>query len=1054
MKTALITLIYVACAKIGFLAAFVHGSVSAVWLPTGVALAALLLSHYRLWPGIALGAFLANALTPAPLWVTLGIAVGNTLEALVGAWLLRRYSDFDQRLQRTHDVVVLVLGGALLSTLISASIGGSMLCLGGAASWADFSKLWWVWWLGDALGVLTVTPMILVFAPPRPASMESGRVGAGLVLCVLTAMIALPVFFGWFDVGGAGRIWSYAVFPFVIAAAMRYGQSVTTASIFLVAGIAIFGTSQGYGPFAEAALSESLLQLQLFIATMSVTALLLAAAMTEQRQHREALRFHRDHLQELVTEKTAHLTASMAALEAANQRLREECSINAALVRAQSEIGDGLAIIENSRLRFVNEALCHITGFPADELLSKPSIEALFVSEERDVLLQSYEHLVTGVSTARICESRVLHRDGRGIDVMVGMAAVESKGKRIVILEFRDITDLKRQKIHLEHMATHDALTGLPNRSLLVDRFQQAIASAKRYQHIVAILFIDLDRFKSVNDSFGHAFGDETLKAFAGRLLSLLRESDTAGRLGGDEFAILLGDQPGRDNFLQALHRIVNALAEPLTVGDRKLVVTGSIGCALYPQDGVDAETLLRSADAAMYRGKELGRGGLQFVTPELQHQLNERVAFESSLRQALDREEFELYYQPQVDLTSGSIVGAEALLRWRHPTRGLVEPGQFIHVAEELDLIVPIGQWVLTRACLQNKAWQDAGLPSIPIAVNLSTKQCLQNDIDTVVSGVLRRTALAPQYLELELTESASMADPENTIPLIRRLKEMGVTFAIDDFGTGYSNMACLKGFPADKLKLDVSFVREITTEPESLAISNAVLTMAQCLQLKVVAEGVETQGQLALLAAYGCDQMQGFFFSRPLPADGIAALLREGRTLALDDMDRRQTSALLVLDDDADMLELLQYDLSAENYHLLFASRAAEAFEMLAQHEVAVVLSDQHMPDITGVEFLEKVSKMYPDTVRMIFSGYEDFEAAQAVINRGLAWKFLGKTWNRAELRTIVRGAFDRYQKTLNAKPSLQFPGGDKKISIGASRRRHARRPPKGNDGKDWLQ
>jgi EAL domain-containing protein (putative c-di-GMP-specific phosphodiesterase class I)/CheY-like chemotaxis protein len=382
------------------------------------------------------------------------------------------------------------------------------------------------------------------------------------------------------------------------------------------------------------------------------------------------------------------------------------------------------------------------------------------------------------------------------------------------------------------------------------------------------------------------------------------------------------------------------------------------------------------------------------------------------------------------------------------------VEPGQFIHVAEELDLIVPIGQWVLTRACLQNKAWQDAGLPSIPIAVNLSTKQCLQNDIDTVVSGVLRRTALAPQYLELELTESASMADPENTIPLIRRLKEMGVTFAIDDFGTGYSNMACLKGFPADKLKLDVSFVREITTEPESLAISNAVLTMAQCLQLKVVAEGVETQGQLALLAAYGCDQMQGFFFSRPLPADGIAALLREGRTLALDDMDRRQTSALLVLDDDADMLELLQYDLSAENYHLLFASRAAEAFEMLAQHEVAVVLSDQHMPDITGVEFLEKVSKMYPDTVRMIFSGYEDFEAAQAVINRGLAWKFLGKTWNRAELRTIVRGAFDRYQKTLNAKPSLQFPGGDKKISIGASRRRHARRPPKGNDGKDWLQ
>jgi diguanylate cyclase (GGDEF)-like protein len=384
----------------------------------------------------------------------------------------------------------------------------------------------------------------------------------------------------------------------------------------------------------------------------------------------------------------------------------------------------------------------------------------------------------------------------------------------------------------------------------------------------------------------GHGQGDELLRRIGERLRASVRESDTVARHGGDEFVLVLPMRESDPVALEAaitrlMHKMLEAIAEPLMLGDRELRPTCSIGVSLYPQDGDTSERLLRNADAAMYRAKELGRNRLQFFTNEVHERIHRRMELESSLRRALDRGELRLRYQPQVCLRTGGIVGIEALLRWHHPERGIVGPAEFIGFAEETGLIVPIGTWVLNEACRQNKAWQDEGLPRVPIAVNMSALQCEQDDVVDVIRAALSRSGLEPQCLELEITESISMANPAQSVPLMHRLKETGVTLSIDDFGTGFSNLSYLRRFPVDRLKIDLSFVREITTDPGSLAISEAIITMSHSLNLQVVAEGVENEGQLALLESRSCDTIQGYYFSPPLDADGLAQLLREDRRL-----------------------------------------------------------------------------------------------------------------------------------------------------------------------------
>jgi len=582
----------------------------------------------------------------------------------------------------------------------------------------------------------------------------------------------------------------------------------------------------------------------------------------------------------------------------ANRALQEEVTIRrlaqAALNlrnRAIESSVNAILILDSSRadypIEYVNPAFERITGYRAEEVLGRdggfllgPETEQPGVHEIRKALRERSDGRAV---------LRNFRKDGSPFWNEFYIAPV--RNDQGVVTHFvgvmNDVTEAKTYEEQLAHQANYDSLTGLANRNLLQDRLQQSIAAARRAGSSVAAIFLDLDHFKVVNDSLGHNVGDELLRAVASRLRACVRESDTVARLGGDEFVVLFagkGEVPAIEADVTALAmKLLARISQPVVLGERPLLPTCSMGISVYPQDGEDGGTLLKHADAAMYRAKELGRNRFQFFTADVHERIRRRMELEMGLRQALERGEFELHYQPQVGLRDGAIAGVEALVRWRHPEHGLIGPSQFVGFAEETGLIVPIGEWVLRRACEQNRAWQAEGLPTVPVAVNMSARQCETADLDAVVARTLRETGLAPEMLELEITESISMANPDQSVPLMRRLKDTGVSLSIDDFGTGFSNLSYLKRFPVDRLKIDLSFIREITTDPGSLAISEAIITMSHRLNLEVVAEGVETAGQLKLLRERRCDMVQGYNFSPPVTAEAFAGLLREGRRLAV---------------------------------------------------------------------------------------------------------------------------------------------------------------------------
>ena len=441
---------------------------------------------------------------------------------------------------------------------------------------------------------------------------------------------------------------------------------------------------------------------------------------------------------------------------------------------------------------------------------------------------------------------------------------------------------LRAANEELVHLATHDVLTGLPNRTLLGDRIERALVDADRSGGCFAVLFLDLDRFKVVNDSAGHHVGDALLRAMAHRIHGCLRRSDTLSRLGGDEFVVLLKDLDRPESAADLARKILAALRPAFRIEPHELHMSATVGISLYPGDGTTAEALLTNADAAMYHAKQGGRNTYKFFAPAMNAFAHERLELETGLRRALQEDEFELHYQPKVDVDSGEVVSLEALVRWRHPTRGLVSPAAFIPVAEESGLIGPLGEWVLRTACAQNRAWQDAGLKPMRVAVNVSARQFRQTKLLEFVRSVLEETGLAARYLELELTESTVMSNAEESVRILKSLSDMGVHIAIDDFGTGYSSLAYLKRLPLNVIKVDRSFVTDLARSQDDASIVQAVISMAHSLRLKVIAEGVETREQLDLLKSLGCDQFQGFYYSTPVDAAGAAqfmALLDDAR-------------------------------------------------------------------------------------------------------------------------------------------------------------------------------
>ncbi len=481
----------------------------------------------------------------------------------------------------------------------------------------------------------------------------------------------------------------------------------------------------------------------------------------------------------------------------------------------------------------------------------------------RSTLIKSHEGAVLGTFALYSAkEGEPSEAETRLIDVTTRIASIAIQRKRA--------------EDRIQFMANHDALTGLPNRTLLKDRLSQALLYAQRYDRWATVAFIDLDNFKVINDSLGHNAGDELLKTVANRMIDCIRATDTVVRLGGDEFVVLLLDQPKDIDAISAtIQKLASAVAEPVNLDGHEIRITTSMGIANYPCDGTDADTLLANADAAMYRVKEAGRDNFRFYTPELNTKVHEKFLLQEQLRYAVARSEFVLFYQPQVDLRTESVFAVEALIRWKHPSLGLVQPIRFIPMAEETGLIVPIGEWALREACRQNKAWQEAGLPFINVSVNVSARQFSDKNLYDKVVNALQDSGLEAKYLELELTESLIMQDVPQAIAAMRQLQSLGVQLSIDDFGTGYSSLSALKTFPVARLKIDRSFISSLPVNEHDKAVASAVISLGQKLNLRVIAEGVETDEQVTFLRAHHCDEMQGYHFSKPVPAEAIAGLL-----------------------------------------------------------------------------------------------------------------------------------------------------------------------------------
>ena len=535
--------------------------------------------------------------------------------------------------------------------------------------------------------------------------------------------------------------------------------------------------------------------------------------------------------------------------------------------------GDAFFLLDTAgHFREVNPAACDRLGYERWELLEM-SVTDICTNEAAAMRVKRAAGLLRDGKA--VFESGYVTKSGEVIPVEVHSKVVMFDDKPHVFAHVRDISERRRTEERIEFLARHDALTGLPNRLMLKDHFELALAYAERAGVKVALMFLDLDNFKTINDSLGHHYGDALLQQVATRLRGCVRDTDTISRHGGDEFVIVLADLSDPEAIATVASKIQVQMTPPFDVNGYELNTSLSIGVAIYPDDGTDFDTLLKMADTAMYHAKEAGRNTYRFFTERMNEDALNQLNLGNALRRGLERKEFLLHYQPQIDLQTGAVIGAEALLRWNSTEYGLVSPGRFISIAESSGLIVPIGDWVLNEACRQAVAWRDAGIPELVVGVNLSAVQFKRGDLEESVANALSASGLDPKFLELELTESMLIDDTEKVLETVTRLKALGIKLSIDDFGTGYSSLSYLRRFQVDKLKIDQSFIRDIADDPEDAAIVSAIVQMARSLKLRTIAEGVETEAMLRHLHVSQCDEAQGYLFAKPMPPEEFSEYL-----------------------------------------------------------------------------------------------------------------------------------------------------------------------------------
>jgi diguanylate cyclase (GGDEF)-like protein/PAS domain S-box-containing protein len=562
----------------------------------------------------------------------------------------------------------------------------------------------------------------------------------------------------------------------------------------------------------------------------------------------------------MISDITKHRMAERAIRES-EERLRKFTDAS----------NEGIVFHEKGIITDLNEAAASMLGYTQEQMVGKTIVE--YIAPE--AIESVKQHIAQGFE--RAYESVLMRADGSRVAVELAGKDLMFHGQSYRMTVVRDITDRKEAEARIHFLAHHDTLTQLPNRLMMMDRLEHMLAAAKRHAKMVGVLFIDLDNFKTVNDSLGHHAGDELLKRVASRIQSCLRAADLVARLGGDEFLVVVSDLALPEDVVPVAEKLLSTVSESFSLEGHIITVSPSIGISVFPRDGMDRDSLIKNADAAMYLAKERGRNNFQFYTTALNKGAFEALAMESGIRRAIDAVQFTLHYQPEVSVQTGELTGIEALIRWKHPELGLLGPDRFISVAEHRGLIMPIGKWVLEQACKQNAEWQKLGLPKVPMAVNLSPIQFKQPQLPEIVARILSDSGLDGQYLELEITENLLMSDTQQVTRTLGALKNLGVRLTVDDFGAGYSSLSYLKRYPIDKLKIDRSFVRHIPGDPEDVAITNAMISLGRSLGMRVLAEGVEYQEQMEFLRGQKCDEMQGYFVSPPLPPEEFAVWLEK---------------------------------------------------------------------------------------------------------------------------------------------------------------------------------
>lgn len=580
------------------------------------------------------------------------------------------------------------------------------------------------------------------------------------------------------------------------------------------------------------------------------------------------------------------------------------------------------------------------------------------------------------------------------------------------IVSLREAERRKEAERVLDYQANFDQLTGLANRNLFCDRLRQAMLHAARANRQLAVLVLSLDRFKAIKDSLGHNASDILLQQVGKSLSATLREGDTVARVAGNEFALCISDLVVVDEVVALALKLLAIVLEPMTLQGQNIYTSASIGISLYPKDGNEVDSLLQNADAAMSSARSSGGNLFHFYAAEMNERVSAQFAMEAELRRALTQDELRVYYQPRVNLASGEMSGAEALVRWQHPERGMIAPSDFIPLAEDTGLILPLGAWVIKSVCRQQRAWLDAGLAATPVAVNLSALQFRQENLTQLIQHELKINQLMPAYLEMEITESALMDNQDQAVATLQELKLAGIKLSLDDFGTGHSSLSRLRHLPIDHLKIDQSFVRNLTTDPKDAAVCLSIIGLAHNLHMTVIAEGVETEGQATYLRQHRCDEMQGYYFSRPLPSAEFEQLLVQSKALELPTQTPDEHRTLLLVDDESKILSTLKRVLRQDGYTIYSAASAQEGLALLSTHKIQVILSDQRMPEMNGTEFLSRVRDLYPHTIRLVLSGYADLDSITDAINHGAIYKFLTKPWDNEALRADLRAAFRHYE------------------------------------------